>query len=270
MSDYTAQSMERFMEFPEGAKQGGADKQSQKKPGLPRPPLYTDDYITMAEALEFMMEQFGKLILALMYYTANGTMPDDLSPDLKVMFSIYQKKIDFAREKYEKKCATNAENGAKGGKAKAENAQKKSSGAKFRPPTLKQFQAAVKHFVDEGEISGGMTDYDVDSFFDELNDAGWTIGGAPIQSRTDWEMAIKAKFYHHDCALPDHYYYMIFSAVFADFRACEDADSATYDFMETYDEDSRCWIVQDKRFPAVKWKDALAQFMERYSDFSDT
>lgn len=246
------------------------DGQQQKKVGLPKPPLFTSDYITMAEILQFAMERFGQLVLALMYYTMDGTMPDDLPADLRMMFGIYQRKVDAAREKYENKCATNAENGSKGGKAKAENARKKSPGAKFTPPTLKQFQAAVKHFVDEDEIPEETTDYDADAFFDELKDSGWTIGGAPIQSRADWEAAIRAKFYQYDCALPGHYYYMIFSVVFADFRACKDADSATCDFMDTYDNTSKSWIIQGERFPTTDWKSALARFMKQYSECSDT
>lgn len=72
-----------------------------KKPGLPKPPLFTSDYIAMAEILEFALDRFGKLVLALMYYTTDGTMTDDLPPDLKMMFGVYQRKIDAAREKYD-------------------------------------------------------------------------------------------------------------------------------------------------------------------------
>ena len=105
--------------------------------------------------------------VALMYYTTDGTTPDDLPPDINMMFGIYQRKVDAAREKYEKKCATNAENGSKGGKAKAENSKKKTTGAKFTPPTQKQFRDAVQHFADNDEIPEDTTDYDADSFFDE-------------------------------------------------------------------------------------------------------
>lgn len=254
----------------------GADGQQQKKVGLPKPPLFTSDYITMAEILQFAMERFGQLVLALMYYTTDGTMPDDLPPDLKMMFGIYQRKVDAAREKYKNKCEVNAENGSKGGKAKAENAKKKATGPKFTPPTLKQFRDAVEHFIDDGEISEDTTDYDIDSFFDKLKDAGWTINGKPIQSRTDWEFAIKARFFEFNIASVRHLYYPVFSAIFADFCIDEEkdggqwADNATYDFMETYDEDSKCWIAQGESFRAPDWKSALARFMKGYSDSGDT
>lgn len=252
------------------------DGQEGKKVGLPRPPFYASEYLDMAEILQFAMERFGQLILAIMRYTLDETIPEDLTPDLKIMFSVYQKKIDFAREKYKKKCATNTENGSKGGKAKAENSRKKTIGAKFTPPTQKQFRDAVQHFADNDEIPEDTTDYDADSFFDELKDSRWTIGGAPIQSRRDWESAIKAKFFKFNIASVRHLYYPVFSAIFANF--CIDkgkdggqwADNATYDFMDTYDENSECWIVQGESFRPPDWKDALTRFIEGYSDSSDT
>lgn len=248
----------------------GADGQQQKKVGLPKPPLFTSDYITMAEILQFAMERFGQLVLALMYYTTDGTMPDDLPPDINMMFGIYQRKVDAAREKYKNKCAVNAENGSKGGKAKAENAKKKATGPEFTPPTLKQFRDAVQHFADNDEIPEDTTDYDADSFFDELKDSGWTIGGAPIQSRRDWESAIKVKFYQFSSALPKHFFYMIFSAAFAELHDSEKSDFVASDLMDTYDEASKRWVVKGESFPTPDWKSALARFMEGYSESSDT
>lgn len=253
-----------------------SDGQEAKKVGLPRPPFYASEYLDMAEILQFAMERFGQLILAIMRYTVDETVPEDLPPDLKIMFSVYQKKVDFAREKYQSKCKTNAENGKKGGKAKAENVKKMAAGPKFTPPTQKQFRDAVEHFIDNGEISEDTTDYDADSFFDKLKDAGWTINGNPIQSRTDWECAIKAKFFEFNIASIRHLYYPVFSAIFADFCIDKEkdggewADNATYDFMDTYDENSKCWIVQGESFRAADWKSALTRFMKGYSDSSDT
>lgn len=50
------------------------------------------------------------------------------------------------------------------------------------------------------------------------------------------------------------------------------ADNATYDFLDTYDEDSKCWTVQGDSYPAPKWEAALVHFMnmKQYSGFSDT
>lgn len=241
-------------------------RQEDKKVGLPRPPFYASEYLDMAEILQFAMERFGQLILAIMRYTVDETVPEDLPLDLKIMFSVYQKKIDFAREKYQSKCKTNAKNGQKGGLAKAENATK----AKFRPPTQKQFRDAVAHFVDAEEIPEGITDYDADSFFDELKEVGWTIGGAPIQFRADWETAIRAKFRQFGSTLPDHFYYTIFSAAFAELHDGEKSDSVAYDLMDAYDEAAKSWNVQGEYFPAPDWKSALARFTKEYSESSNT
>lgn len=250
----------------------GADGPEDKKIGLPRPPFYASEYLDMAEILQFAMERFGQLILAIMRYTVDETVSEDLPPDLKIMFSIYQKKIDFAREKYKRKCETNAENGSKGGKAKAENAKKKATGPKFTPPTQKQFRDAVEHFIDDGEISEETTDYDADSFFDELRDAGWTIGGAPIQSRGDWETAIRERFFLGvlDSVLPAHLRYRLFSAAFASSHNSEKSSNAVSAFMDTYDEASKRWVVQGESFHIGNYEKAFARFMEVYSDSSDT
>ena len=248
----------------------GPDGQEAKKVGLPRPPFYASEYLDMAEILQFAMERFGQLILAIMRYTFDETVPEDLSPDLKIMFSIYQKKIDFAREKYQSKCKTNAENGKKGGQAKAANSKKANAGPKFTAPTLKQFRDAVAHFVDNGEIPEDITDYDADSFFDELKEAGWTIGGAPIQSRGGWEAAIRAKFCQFDSTLPDHFYYMIFSAAFAKFHNGDKADDITYDLMCAYNDASKSWKIEGESFTPLEWEKALARFIESSSEPSDT
>ena len=75
------------------------DGQEGKKVGFPKPPLFTSDYITMAEILQFAMERFGQLVLALMYYTTDGTTPDDLPPDINMMFGIYRKWKQGRQEK---------------------------------------------------------------------------------------------------------------------------------------------------------------------------
>ena len=243
-----------------------------EKKMLPKPPLFTSDYILMAEILDFALDRFGQLILALMYYTADGTVPEDLPTDLKAMFAIYQKKIDAAREKYERTCTVRAENGSKGGKAKAENAQKKGQGAKFKPPTHQQFMVAFEHLGDDGAISPNASTYNADAFFDELREAGWTINGEPIQKRQDWENALSAKFYGFGAPDPKRLYYQVFSTIFADFHGFRDssgkswADDASSEFMDTYDQATKLWVVRGESFQLGAWKDALARFMENCSN----
>lgn len=242
------------------------------KKGLPRPPLFTSDYIALAEILDFALDRFGKLILALMYYTSDGTVPDDLPDDLRAMFAIYQRKIDAAREKYERTCTARAENGRKGGKAKAENAREKATDAKFKPLTQKQLHAAVDHFMDDGSIQEDIEDYDIDRFFDELKETQWSICGEPIQKRTDWEAALREKFTAYKTeGIPHHWHYMVFSSIFSEFHGLRDengeshAEDAESDFMDTYDPDTQCWNVREESFPQTQWEKALAHFMEQYS-----
>lgn len=243
------------------------------KKGLPRPPLFTSDYIALAEILDFALDRFGKLILALMYYTADSTVPDDLPDDLWAMFAIYQRKIDAAREKYERTCTARAENGAKGGKAKAENARKMATAVKFKPPTQKQFHDAVEHFVDEGEVREDIDDYEIDALFDELSNNLWTINGEPIQRRTDWEAAIRKTFtFSEDYGGPVHFHYRAFASIFGKFHGLRDekgesqAENAETDFMDTYDSTAKNWNVRGKCFPLGRWEEALSHFMEGYSN----
>jgi len=254
-----------------------SDRQEGKKIGLPKPPLFTSDYITMAEILQFAMERFGQLVLALMYYTTDGTIPDDLPPDLNMMFGIYQRKVDAAREKYKNKCAVNAENGSKGGKKKAENAKAAGSVPKFKGPTLAQFREAVKHFIGEGSVQEDTESYEIDKFFDGLQASKWTICGEPIQRRSDWEAAIREKFtaYGTD-GVPQHWHYLIFSEIFSKFHGLRNssgesqAETVESDFMDTYDQELRCWIINGEQFSLSEREKGLAQFMKQYSDFSDT
>ena len=228
----------------------------------------------MLHAEKITLAQIGELFLAVMDYVDKVEV--EVSPELLFIYTTFTTRIDSKREARVKIGASRAENGQKGGLAKAENAKKKATGPKFTPPTQKQFRDAVEHFIDNGEISEDTTDYDADSFFDKLKDAGWTINGNPIQSRTDWECAIKAKFFEFNIASIRHLYYPVFSAIFADFCIDKEkdggewADNATYDFMDTYDENSKCWIVQGESFRAADWKSALTRLMKGYSDSSDT
>lgn len=128
----------------------------------------------------------------------------------------------------------------------------------------------MQHFVDEDELSEDISDYDTDSFFDDLKEAGWTIGGAPIQSRADWEAAIRAKFYQFGSTLPDHFYYMIFSAAFAELHDGEKSDSVAYELMDAYDEAAKSWNVKGDYFHVPDWKNALARLIEGYSESGDT
>ena len=220
---------------------------------------------------ELTREEIGTLVVAVAAYAKDGSIVD-IPQNLRFAFADQRRKVDHSKTVYDSK----VENGRKGGLKKAENAKKKSSGEKFTPPTLKQFRDAVEHFIDEGEIPEDTTDYDADSFFDELKSTGWTIGGKDIQHRSEWEAAIRAKFVLHDINVISHLYYQVFSTVFADFYTDGSEkskfwlDDITCVFTDSYDEPSKSWVIQGQRFNAADWKEALALFMKQYSEFSDS
>lgn len=222
----------------------------------------------MLHAEKITLAQIGELFLAVMDYVDKVEV--EVSPELLFIYTTFTTRIDSKREARVKIGASRAENGQKGGLAKAKNAKKMAAGPKFTPPTQKQFRDAVQHFADNDEIPEDTTDYDTDAFFDELKDSGWTIGGAPIQSRADWEAAIRAKFYQFSSTLPDHFFYEIFSAAFAELHDGEKSDFVASDFMDAYDEAAKRWNVQGEYFPTPDWKSALTRFMKGYSDSSDT
>ncbi|WP_217959739.1 DUF6291 domain-containing protein [Acutalibacter muris] len=245
---------------------------NEKKVELPKPPLFTSDYIAMAEILQFAMERFGQLVLALMYYTTDGTMPDNLPPDISMMFAIYQRKIDAAREKYEQKCLNNAKNGAKGGKAKAAKASGEAGTRKFTPPTLKQFRDAVAHFYDDDELGNDEPeDYDIDRLYDELKAAGWKISGEPIQNRRDWELVIINRFspYKGDSPIKQS---ELFKFTFGNFPDLRDpsgnslADDAIGDFDEQYDKGKEGWTIAGEFYPKAKWQEALDKYIPLWQE----
>ncbi len=238
---------------------------SDEKKGLPRPPLYTSDYITIAEVLDFDLERFGKLVLSLMYYTADGTVPDDLPPDLKAMFSIYQRRISAAYEKYEQKCLNNAKNGAKGGKAKAAKTQKPT---KFIPPTLKQFRDAVVYFYDNDELGDRdemPDDTSIKRLYTQLKEDNWQIEGEPIQIAFDWEMLILSRFAISSFLPFSDEPYIRY--IFGKYHGLRDADGKTQadgvscDFCEDYNAKLDGWTVGGEFYPKAKWQEALDKYI---------
>lgn len=219
---------------------------------------------------ELTREEIGTLVVAVAAYAQDGSIVD-IPQNLRFAFADQRRKVDHSKTVYDSK----VENGRKGGLKKAENAKKKNA-TSFKPPTRKQFRGTVEHFIDEGEIPEDITDYDADSFFDELNDSGWSINGKDIQLRSEWEAAIRTKFALHDINVISHLYYQVFSTVFADFYTDGSEkskfwlDNATCEFMDSYDEASKSWVIQGQRFNAADWKEALALFMKQYSEFSDS
>lgn len=221
-----------------------------------------------AEVLKENMttEQIGQLFIAVMDYLQTRTAVE-VSKDIRFAYADYRKKVDRACASYDETCAKRAENGKKGGKAKAENAAKAAGPApdqakKFKPPTLKQFKNAVEKITDKNGWDC-PDDYGIEAFYDYLSEHQWQFEGMPIQSRSDWEAIIMAKF--HD--LPDYNGLHIRNYEFISYLV------ATYPqmhhrwddiwnvldglFEECWESDDRIWNVRGSVFKYHDWKAAL-------------
>ena len=218
----------------------------------------------------FTYAQVGELFLAVMAYTHDGTIRE-LPPELKFPFAQYRSKANRSKAKYEEKCAKLAENGAKGGKAKAAKAagdhQPDSPKVKFTPPTLKQFRDAVAHFYKGDELGDDEPeDYDVDKLYDSLKAAGWKIGREPIQNRRDWEFAIITQLSSYEMESPIKRS-ELFKVAFGNFPELRDssgntlADNAACDFDEQYDKGEKGWTIAGEFYPVKEWSQALSKYI---------
>lgn len=126
--------------------------------------------------------------------------------------------------------------------------------------------------MDDDAVPEDIEAYEIDKFFDDLNNTQWSISGEPIQRRTDWEAALREQFTAYETeGIPHHWHYMVFASIFAQFHGLRDksgesqAETAESDFMDTYDPDTKCWNVGEEHFPLFQREKALAHFMEQYS-----
>lgn len=218
----------------------------------------------------FTQAQVGELFLAVMAYVRDGTVRE-LPPELKFPFAQYRAKADQSKAKYEEKCAKLAENGAKGGKAKAARVSDRTDATpklpKFTPPTLKQFRDAVAHFYDNDALGDNKPeDYDIDRLYDELKAAGWKIGNEPIKIRSDWEAAIlyQLSSYEGDSPIKQN---ELFKFAFGNFPDLRDpsgnslADNAIGDFDEKYDKGKEGWTIAGEFYPVREWRQALSRYI---------
>ena len=211
-------------------------------------------------------DQGMALICAIADYSRDSTITE-LPAELKLPFAMLKKKVDQAHEAYEDKCNILRENGRKGGKAKAKNAAKAAELApdqakKFKPPTLSQFKNAVKKIVDDNEWESADA-YDIESFYDKLCENNWRFEGMAIQSRSDWEEIITAKF--HDLPGYDELYirhYEFVSYLVATYPQLHHRWNDIWDvldslFEECWEGDDRTWNVRGSVFKYHEWKAAL-------------
>lgn len=260
----------------------GADGQKQNKKRIPRPPFYANEYIDMAEALDWLMEQFGTLILALMSYIVDGTIPADLPPELKPTFTIYRKKIDYANGKYEQTCEKNRKNGSKGGRPRKRAAvtepeeaptspqtelpKKAKTAPKVKmPPNREQFIKLIEAGQDEGAISN---ECDPDDFFDWAEALKWKVNGESTLNVGDFLSYAAARYpvkeaIGHIPSMPK--LARVYGIIFKEFHGLRDDEgntgalAAAIDFLKAYDGG---WSFHGQEFSDDQWREALNEFME--------
>lgn len=235
-------------------------------------------FVSDTELLEDQLdlEQIGTLFIAVMKYVRDGV--EEKVPDaIKWPYADYRRRVDASRSKYDNKCATNAANGRKGGQAKASKARAAAGEKKFKPPTRTIFRTAAKHFLEEGEIDAEK--YDIDCFFEELENESWRISGEPIINRDDWETALIAKF-PNETAKEDiaHFslgLWTIFSKTFKMFHGLHNneglcyAELAAKDFCKEYDESIKGWNINNKIYGYSQLDDALLEYVTTSPEYSD-
>lgn len=211
-------------------------------------------------------EQIGELFVAVMDYLQTGTIKE-VSKDIRFPYADYRNKVDRACASYDETCAKRAESGKKGGKAKAENAAKAvrpvpDQSKTFKPPTLSQFKNAVERIIDDNEWESADA-YDIERFYDKLREDNWQFAGMAIQSRSDWEEIITAKF--HDLPDFDEFYirhYDFISHLVATYPQLHHRWNDIWNVLDSLFEEcwechDRTWNVRGSVFKYHDWKAAL-------------
>lgn len=238
---------------------------------------FTSDIDLLKEQLN--AEQIGELFISVMEYVQDGIVKN-VSDAIKWPYGDYRRRVDASRTKYDTKCATNAANGRKGGKAKASRARQADTlsdasvtiNSHFKPPTRTIFKNAAARFRDDGCLDADQ--YDVDCFFESLESASWCINGEPIISRCDWESALKAKFPDVDTRADLTYWglWSAFSNIFQIFHGLRDKDGETnsywaaYEFCKIYDNKQKGWRINDVLYQ--KTEEAITAFITISDEYS--
>lgn len=111
---------------------------------------FCSDVSTYLEA-GLTYEQIGMLFVAVMQFVENG-IKEEVEPAIKLPYLEKIKEISIVREKYNKKCETNAKNGAKGGIQKGINAMKAGEASPvYKLPSKTAFRELAKSCYTKNE-----------------------------------------------------------------------------------------------------------------------
>lgn len=215
----------------------------------------TDDANILREALT--ETQVGVIFLAVMKAAETGVVDiDSVPPDLQITYRMYCQKVKSAAIAYANKCSTNRKNGAKGGRAKANNAREKSAEEvlrpKFKPPTKTEFKNMVKHIRAEYELD--IDAYEIDRLYDNLAGNGWKFRSVSLTTRDQIEAVIYAK------AL-DSYDYIKAVQLFIEKGYASLESDTIDDLLSAYDYDHEGWQI-DK--PSGPWYSTIEEAVDAY------
>lgn len=197
-------------------------------------------------------EHMGELYFAVMDYAETG---NKRAVSNEIIFPYEQLIIrcDNTKIAYARRCEVNRQNGSKGGRAKALNASKK----RYVPPTKLEFKAMAAHLRKGGEIDAD--DYEILALFQELEEAGWTIGGEPIRNTKDLECAVIAKF-DPDPSFNHYVNWVTFKRIFA--AHCVNPLSLFWDFWDLFSKDTNSWTIKGTSYEVKNCKEAVDAFLD--------
>lgn len=238
--------------------------------------VYLKIYLSDLEIIEKNIppDVAAKVIFAAGDYMKDGTVRD-IPSEGALAFAMLQQQIDRAKEAYQDLSKTRAEAGAKGGRAKAARSKEKAIEKKFRHPTKAEVKRAVDRLSEDEDLSD-VDDYDIDAFYDELNDGGWKVGGTSFQCRQDWEDTVYARFCGNETCTPYEVFYPAFAHCFGKYNGLRDengkscARDAVADFFESYGKKSHTWRVGELvktdnglvgAYKEDEWEPALDAFL---------
>lgn len=138
----------------------------------------------------FTNEQMGELFFAVMETVETGQKVE-VSTALKLAYMQLCSAADEAKTAYIKKCQQNALNGAKGGKAKAENV-KSNNNCSFKQPTKTDFRKMAKNIQKKYDVA--CDQYDIDQFFEKLLSEQWKFLNKTIKNQHQLEAVFYAEF----------------------------------------------------------------------------
>lgn len=174
----------------------------------------------------FTNEQMGELFFSVMETVETGQKVE-VSSELKLAYMQLCSAADEAKTAYIKKCQQNALNGAKGGKAKAENTRSKNNDCGFKPPSKTDFRKMAKNIQKNYDVC--CDQYEIDQFFEKISSEQWSYHGRAIKNQHQLEAIFCAKF-----AEDREIYHIIFEILKTDEDFDLDTISFIYDNLSKY------------------------------------